>query len=85
MSIPEQPKNSFRIVLDLASGSSRLDGPLLEALRKQERNAELRGISRSRFKKLFDEKRVTIKGQNAKASSSIAVGITYIDILGFNE
>lgn len=85
MTIPVQPKNSFRVVLELANGAKRLDSPLLEALRAQDRNDELKRLSRTAFKKLFDEKRIQIKGQNAKPSSALAKGTTYIDILGYDE
>jgi hypothetical protein len=59
----------------------RLDTHLLEALRGQEENGDLKRISRSQFKKLFDEKRVLIKGQPAKPSSSLAAGVTYVDVV----
>ena len=81
--IPEQPKNSFRVTLTLTSGYQRLDGLLMEALRNQDENQELKALSRANFKKLFKEKRVMIKGQNARPSSELAVGVTYVDILGF--
>lgn len=82
---PPQPKDSFRITLVLNIRMSRLDTVLLEAIRGQDRNSELKRISRTTFKNLFYEKRVLIKGQCAKPSSSLAVGTTYVDILGYSE
>jgi hypothetical protein len=81
--IPPQAKNSFRIVLDLNRAEKRLDGVLLQALRDQDENINLKNISRVAFKDLFKNGKVLIKGQNAKTSSSLAKGITYVDILGY--
>ena len=81
--IPPQAKNSFRIVLELNSAQKRLDSVLLQALRDQNENINLKNISRVAFKELFKNSKVLIKGQNAKTSSSLAKGTTYIDILGF--
>jgi hypothetical protein len=81
--IPPQPKNSFRIVLDLAVRVKRIDTVLLQALREQNDNMELKQITRTAYKELFDNKKIQIKGQNARPASSLAKGITYIDILGF--
>ena len=83
--IPKQPENSFRVTLELGVKLPRLDSVLLEYLRHQERNADLKRISRTVFKKLFDEKRIVIKGQAAKPSSGLAAGTTYVDILGYSE
>lgn len=83
--IPEQPKNSFRITLVLNNKAPRLDSLLMEALRAQDRNDDLKRISRTVFKKLFNDKKILIKGQCAKPSSSIAAGTTYIDILGYDD
>jgi hypothetical protein len=82
---PPQPKDSFRVVLTLNIRMPRLDTVLLEAIRAQDRNSDLKRISRTAYKNLFYEKRILIKGQCAKPSSSLAVGITYVDILGFSE
>ena len=82
---PKKPENSFRVVLTLNSRQPRLDALLLEALRNQDRNEELKRISRSAFKELFNTKRILIKGQSAKPSSAMATGITYVDILGFED
>ena len=79
--IPQQPENSFRITLELLNPESRLDLVLMEALGQQNDNQELKQISKTHMKKLFNEKRVLIKGQSAKAKSPIHSGITYIDIL----
>jgi hypothetical protein len=81
--IPEQPKNSFRIKLELSHRESRLDGVLMKALRDQKENLTLRVLSRAAFKELFKEKRILIKGQPATPSSSLAAGTTYVDIIGF--
>ena len=82
--IPPQPANSFRIVLQVTIGQSRMDSTLMAALREQKENLDLKNISRTAFKKLFDEKRVMIKGQPARPSSALAAGTTYVDILGFS-
>ena len=80
-SIPEQPKNSFRVTLDLEAPVARLDIVLMEALKQQSENETLSTISKGHLKRLFTEKKVLIKGQKAKAKSPINSGITYIDIL----
>ncbi|MBH47132.1 MAG: hypothetical protein CME71_03075 [Halobacteriovorax sp.] len=79
--IPTPPENSFRITLELDARADRLDSVLLEALKKQSDNLALQEISKAQFKKLFTDKKVLIKGQNAKAKSPINSGTTYIDIL----
>lgn len=81
--IPVQPPQSFRIVLDLNSRQSRMDNSLLAALKNQKENLNLKIISRQALKNLFLEGRIQIKGQRAKPSSGLAVGLTYVDILGF--
>jgi hypothetical protein len=81
--IPEKPANSFRITLDLAQPEERMDNVLLNALREQNENEALKAMSRTGLKNLFAEKRILIKGQRAKSNSSLAKGITYVDILGF--
>ena len=78
---PPQPANSFRVILQMNSRQPRLDVHLLEALRAQDENAELKRISRTQFKKLFDEKKILIKGQPAKPSSGLMTGVTYVDVL----
>ncbi|MBC7397932.1 MAG: hypothetical protein H7333_10860 [Bdellovibrionales bacterium] len=80
--IPEQPANSYRVHLTLPY-SQRLDGVLMQALRGQDDNLDLKNLSRGAFKELFKNKRILIKGQNAKPASDIAKGETYVDILGF--
>ena len=82
--IPEQPKNSFRVVLTLTS-KGRIDAILLDELKKQNRNLPLKNISRRAYKGLFKAKRITLKGQPAVPSSLLAVGVSYVDILGFVE
>ena len=77
--IPQQPENSFRVTLDLQAPQPRLDIVLIDALKQQ--NESLSGISKTHLKRLFNEKKVLIKGQNAKAKSTVNSGITYIDIL----
>lgn len=81
--VPEQPANSFRIVLELNRAESRMDTVLLNALREQKENINLKNISRTAFKELFLSGKILIKGQRAKTSSSLAKGITYVDILGY--
>ena len=81
--IPQQPANSFRVTLTVNTGQSRMDSTLMAALREQSQNLDLKNISRTAFKKLFDEKRILIKGQPARPSSGLAAGTTYVDILGF--
>jgi hypothetical protein len=80
---PDAPANSFRVTLEVTSGKPRMDGPLLIALRGQNRNLQLREISRTEFKELFKKKKVLIKGQAATPSSTLAPGITHVDILGY--
>lgn len=80
--IPPQPKNSFRIILDLLQSESRLDNVLLSAVKQQEQNLKLKEISRVKFKELFKAGKVYIKGQKAKPNSGVNKGITYVDILG---
>ncbi len=81
--IPPQPAHSFRITLDLLCACDRLDTVLLPALKKQIEQPRLKEISRSKFKDLFNDGKIFIKGQRAKPKSSVAKGITYVDILGF--
>lgn len=81
--IPEQPKNSFRITLDLNTRASRMDTILLNALKAQKENLDLRNISRAKLKTLFLTGSIQIKGQRAKPASGLAAGITYVDILGY--
>lgn len=81
--IPEIVPNAFRIALDLSYAHSRMDNVLLTALREQNDNEALKVISRTALKDLFNDKKILIKGQRAKSNSSLAQGITYVDILGF--
>lgn len=81
--IPEQPANSFRVILNLDYPESRMDNILLNALREQNENLTLKNISRSALKDLFNNKKILIKGQRAKSNSALAKGLTYVDILGF--
>lgn len=81
--IPEQPAGSFRITLNLDKSEDRMDNVLLNALRDQDENERLKAMSRSGLKDLFNQKKIFIKGQRAKSNSSLAQGITYVDILGF--
>ena len=76
-----QPENSFRVTLDLERPKERLDYILIDTLKQQNENETLSRISKAQLKRLFSEKKVLIKGQNAKAKSPINSGITYIDIL----
>lgn len=79
--IPTQPENSFRVKLELDESASRLDSVLIDALKKQSENEEFSNISKAHLKRLFNEKKILIKGQNAKPKSPINSGTTYIDIL----
>ncbi|MBL7666337.1 MAG: hypothetical protein JNM93_14475 [Bacteriovoracaceae bacterium] len=80
-SIPPQPANSFRVVIELEYPETRMDNKLLEALRAQNENEKLKNISRAALKTMFNEKKIFIKGQRAKSSSALSKGITYVDIL----
>ncbi|MCO4755293.1 MAG: hypothetical protein KC478_12480 [Bacteriovoracaceae bacterium] len=79
--IPEQPENSFRVTVELEAPQPRLDVVLMNALKEQDENEALQLISKAHLKRLFTEKKVLIKGQNAKPKSTINSGTTYIDIL----
>ncbi|ASD63017.1 hypothetical protein [Bdellovibrio bacteriovorus] len=83
--IPPQPPKSFRIVLELFKSAKRLDGVLLTAIKNQNEDLNLREISRTQYKELFNSGKILIKGQRATPSSSVAKGITYVDILGFKN
>ena len=78
---PEQPENSFRVTLEFETLQPRLDNVLMDALNEQTEDETFQNISKTRLKKLFIEKKVFIKGQNAKAKSPVNSGITHIDIL----
>jgi hypothetical protein len=79
--IPVQPANSFRVTITLDYGADRMDSILLNELKRQNDNAKYKTISRSALKTMFLDGKITIKGQRAKPSSSLAKGVTYIDIL----
>lgn len=81
--IPARPAKSARIILTLTHPENRMDNVLLQACREQEENANLKIVSRGAMKVLFNEGKIMIKGQRAKSSSSLAKGVTYVDILGF--
>lgn len=78
--IPPIVNNALRITINLEYAEPRLDKILLQALHDQNDNQDLKKVSRSGLKELFAKGKVLIKGQNAKPSSSLAKGITYIDI-----
>ncbi len=80
---PVQPKNSFRVILDLNTSGQRLDAVLLKNLREQSKSLDLKNISRSVYKELFSSGKILIKGQRAKPSSTLAKGETFVDILGY--
>ncbi len=63
----------------------RIDQVLLEYLRKQDRNFDLKNISRVAYKNLFKQRRIKIKGQSAVPASGLAIGSTTVDILGYEE
>ncbi len=79
--IPEQPENSFRIKIELDTPEPRLDVVLMDALLNQNENETFSTISKAHLKRLFNDKKVLIKGQNAKPKSTLNSGTTYIDIL----
>lgn len=81
--VPPRPPKSFRVTLNINYRADRMDNVLLEALHAQEENLSLKIISRGALKDLFTNSRIEIKGQRAKSNSSIAKGITYVDILGY--
>ena len=81
--IPPQPENSFRVTLTLPHKENRLDSVLMEALRAQNKNLDLRNLTRGTFKELFKAKRILIKGQPARPASALSGGTTYVDILGY--
>jgi len=80
---PAQTEKAFRIALNLDHPESRIDNVLLSALREQNENEVLKTLSRAALKELFSQKKILIKGQRAKSSSSLAKGTTYVDILGY--
>lgn len=79
--IPPQPPKSFRIVLELERSESRMDTVLLNALKAQKEDLNMRNITRGKLKEYFTNGQVQIKGQIARPSSGLAKGTTYIDIL----
>ena len=79
--IPELKANAFRLALTISVKGTRLDGELMKALRSQSENLDLKNISRDQFKKLFQAKKILIKGQPAKPASALAAGVTYVDVL----
>lgn len=79
--VPVQPPKSFRVIITQNRSGARLDAVLLKALREQKENLNLQNISRVPFKELFTSGKVLIKGQRAKTSSTLAHGVTYVDIL----
>ena len=81
--IPYQPANSFRIKLELTRPERRLDTILLQAIKAQNENLDLREVTRTTYKELFSTGKIQIKGQKARPSSSLARGITYVDIIGY--
>ena len=81
--IPPQPPNSFRVTLTLPHKAPRLDSVLMEALRAQNQNLDLKNLTRGAFKELFKNKRILIKSQPTRPSSALSGGTTYVDILGF--
>lgn len=82
---PECPPNSFRVILDLNTSGQRLDALLLKSLREQNKNIDLKNISRAQYKELFSTGKIVIKGQRAKPSSTLAKGETFVDILGYKN
>ena len=70
--IPPQPAKSFRIVLELNRSEKRLDTVLLAAIKAQNEDLNLREITRTKYKELFNSGKILIKGQKATPSSSVA-------------
>lgn len=83
--IPPQPAKSFRITLELNRSERRLDTVLLTAIKAQNENLNLREITRTKYKELFSTGKILIKNQRATPSSSVAKGVTYVDILGYSN
>ncbi len=81
--IPELRENAVRVTIELNWPEKRLDNVLLDKIRTQGENLSLKTISRSTLKQLFANGKIQIKGQNARPSSSLAKGITYVDILDY--
>ncbi len=79
--VPKQPPRSFRIILNLERHESRMDTVLLNALKAQKENLDMKNISRGKLKEYFVNGQIEIKGQIARPSSSLAKGTTYVDIL----
>jgi hypothetical protein len=79
--MPPPVPGAYRVKLVMNSRQPRLDVHLLEAIRGQDENPELKRISRTQFKRLFDEKKILIKGQPAKPSSSLNTGTTWVDVV----
>ncbi len=79
--VPPQPPNSVRVVLELFRAEKRLDNVLLTALRAQKEDINLKNITRTGYKELFNSGKILIKGQRAKPSSAVAKGTTYVDVL----
>lgn len=79
--IPPQPKNSIRIVLELNKAATRLDSVLLPALKSQKEDLNLRNITRTKFKELFNNRQIFIKGQPSRPASGVARGTTYVDVI----
>ena len=81
--IPPRPPKSYRIVLELSRSEKRLDTVLLAAIKLCKDNLNLREITRTKYKELFNNGQIIIKGQRATPSSAIAKGTTYVDILKY--
>lgn len=79
--IPKQPPKSFRIVLELERPESRMDTVLLNALKNQKDDLDMKNISRGKLKEFFVNGQIQIKGQIARPSSGLAKGTTYVDII----
>lgn len=70
-------------MLETNSAQRRLDVVLTAAIKSQNKNLNLREISRTQLKDLFRNGKIQIKGQRATPSSAIAKGTTYVDVLGY--
>ena len=66
ITIPEKPADCFRITLNLEHAQDRMDNVLLEALRSQDENSDLKNISRTALKNLLLYSLIKAIGQLGK-------------------
>lgn len=80
---PQKVAGFFRVTINLDFAEDRMDHVLFNTLQAQDENVKLKNISKRALKRLFDDKKIFIKGQRAKASSRVNKGVTYVDIEEF--